>query len=181
VLYLGGADPRKNVATLLAAFADHVAPRAPGLRLVVAGAGLRDAASLGPEAAERLRRAGDAVHVLDAVPDDALAALYAGAAVFVFPSLHEGFGLPPLEAMACGAPVVSSDRGALREVLGDAPLYVDALAPAAIADAILAVAADPALAHRLAERGRAQAARYSWDATARGLLAAIEEAAASRR
>jgi glycosyltransferase involved in cell wall biosynthesis len=108
------------------------------------------------------------------VPPGDLPALYAGAACFVFPSVYEGFGLPVLEAMAAGAPVVASRVGAIPEVAGDAALLVDAAQPAALAEAIEAVLADRGLRAQLVERGRARARAFSWEATARRTLAVYE-------
>jgi glycosyltransferase involved in cell wall biosynthesis len=109
------------------------------------------------------------------VPPGDLPALYAGAACFVFPSVYEGFGLPVLEAMAAGAPVVASRVGAIPEVAGDAALLVDASRPAALAEAIEAVLSDGALRAGLVERGRIRARAFSWEATARRTLAVYEE------
>jgi glycosyltransferase involved in cell wall biosynthesis len=105
-----------------------------------------------------------------------LEGLYAVADVFVFPSLYEGFGLPVLEAMARDVPVASSDRSALAEVAGDAALLFDPESPRAIADAISTLLTDAAEADRRRVAGRDQAARFSWKATARGMLASYERA-----
>jgi glycosyltransferase involved in cell wall biosynthesis len=107
------------------------------------------------------------------VPDAHLPALYAGASAFVLPSLYEGFGLPCIEAMACGVPVVAARAGALPETCGDAALYADPRDPDAIADAIER-ALDPATAERLRTAGLARAAAFTWDRTARGVDAVIE-------
>jgi glycosyltransferase involved in cell wall biosynthesis len=116
-------------------------------------------------------RAEDDVPVrrLGHVPDEQLPALYAGAGCFVLPSLYEGFGLPCLEAMACGTPVVAADRGALPETCGDAALLVDPTDQTAIADAVEAAIRDD----RLRERGLKRAAGFSWERTAAELAALL--------
>jgi glycosyltransferase involved in cell wall biosynthesis len=108
------------------------------------------------------RRGAGAVRLLGVVSEDLLPALYAGAEAFVLPSLHEGFGLPVVEAMACGVPVVASDRGALPETCGGAALLVDPTDPEAVADAIDAAIGD----ERLAAAGMERAAAFSWERTA---------------
>jgi glycosyltransferase involved in cell wall biosynthesis len=105
--------------------------------------------------------------------------LLAGARAFVFPSLYEGFGLPPLEAMACGTPVVTSDVSALPEVVGDAALLVDPLDVDALASAIRRLWTDEGLRQDLRARGLSRVRRYTWDATARLTLEVY--AAAMRR
>lgn len=165
VLYLGSNKPHKNLVRLIEAFSrvpDHT------VRLVIAGAW--DARY--PEA----RRCAEALDLTDRivfrgpVAEAELAALYAGAALFVFPSLYEGFGLPVLEAMACGAPVVCANTSSLPEVAGDAALQVDPLDVDALATAMARVLADPALAADLRARGLRQAARFSWAQTAQRTL-----------
>ena len=105
------------------------------------------------------------------MPPADLPALYAGAACFVFPSLYEGFGLPVLEAMAAGTPVVASRAGAIPEVAGDAALLVDARHPGELAEGIEAVLTDGALRERLVARGRVRARAFTWEAVARETLA----------
>jgi glycosyltransferase involved in cell wall biosynthesis len=107
-----------------------------------------------------------------------LEGLYVAADLFVFPSLYEGFGLPVLEAMARDVPVASSDRSALAEVAGDAALLFDPESPRAIADAMSTLLSDAAEADRRRAAGRDQAARFTWEATARGMLASYERALA---
>lgn len=114
---------------------------------------------------------------LVAPPDAELGALMAGAAAFCLPSLSEGFGLTALEAMACGAPVVASDRGALPEVVGEAGLLV-APEPAAIEEALARVLTDSALADRLRAAGHERAAAFTWQRTADGWLATLQSAVA---
>lgn len=112
---------------------------------------------------------GEGVRFLGAVDDAELPGWYAGALAFVLPSLHEGFGLTCLEAMACGVPVVAADRGALPETCADAALLVDPLDPDAIAEAVLAAIGD----ERLRARGRRRAAEFSWERTVRELAALL--------
>jgi glycosyltransferase involved in cell wall biosynthesis len=99
------------------------------------------------------------------VDEDSLPLWYSAATAFIFPSLHEGFGLPPLEAMACGTPVVASRRAAIPEVLGDAALYVDPERPSDTADILEQVLADEALRAELRHRGLLRAKGYSWTKT----------------
>jgi alpha-1,3-rhamnosyl/mannosyltransferase len=104
------------------------------------------------------------------VPEEDLSALYAGAALFVFPSLYEGFGLPVLEAMACGVPVACSDISSLLEVCGDAALYFDPGDVEAIAEVLCSAMTNPDLRATLQERGLNRAAQFSWEQTARETL-----------
>jgi glycosyltransferase involved in cell wall biosynthesis len=178
VLTVGTLEPRKNLAGLLAAFA--ALPEAQGrtLRLAVAGgAGWLDHDPL--QLATELGVA-DRVAWLGAVPDDDLPALYSGAEVFAYPSFFEGFGLPPLEAMACGAPVLVADAGALPEVVGEAATRVDPASVPAIRDGLAALLGDPARRRVLAAAGRARAAAFTWERTARDTRE-IYAAAAARR
>ena len=170
----GGFDARKNIDGLITAYA----LLAPALR---AGHQLLVASKLGREDRERLlahaARAGlapDELVLTGYVSDDDLIELYRNAALFVFPSRHEGFGLPALEAMACGALVIGADNTSIPEVIGCDEALFDAAAPAAIAAKIAEVLTDAALRERLRAHGRAQAARFSWDATAQRALRALE-------
>ncbi|MBI2438251.1 MAG: glycosyltransferase family 4 protein, partial [Lentisphaerae bacterium] len=118
---------------------------------------------------ERLRaspRAG-AIRYLEYVSDEELAALYTGAELFLFPSLYEGFGFPPLEAMCCGTPVLASTAGSLPEVLGDGARLIPEFAAGRWATEALQVLADGALRRSMVEKGRAWAQRYTWRETAR--------------
>ena len=181
VLAVGTLEPRKNLTALLEAFARLRRGGAvgPELRLVLAGARgwldepiFRTVRALGLEAA---------VHFPGFIDDDDLPAVYSGAALFVFPSLYEGFGLPPLEAMACGVPVVTSNVSSMPEVAGDAALLVDPRDVDGLAAAIVRVLRDEELRDRLRGAGVARARRFSWEATARQTLdayaAVIEEPA----
>ena len=109
------------------------------------------------------------------LPDDELDALYRGAAGFVYPALYEGFGLPVLEAMSRGVPVITSTTSSLPEVAGEAAFGVDPGSVRELASAIEALATDRALAEKLAKRGLARAERFSWDETARQTLDVYEK------
>ena len=149
--------PHKNHGRLLDAFAS-VGDN--DLWLVLTGQTYGHERLLAGRGRERVRHLGH-------VPASDLAGLYRGAAAVVFPSLFEGFGLPPLEAMACAVPVAASGRGSLAEVCGDAALLFDPEDPDAMADAIRRVTSDETLRARLRAAGPARAARYTWAAAAR--------------
>jgi glycosyltransferase involved in cell wall biosynthesis len=129
---------------------------------------------------ERVRAEGitEAVHFLGFVPDHDLPALYTLSDLMVFPSLYEGFGLPPLEAMACGTPVVSSNNSSMPESAGSAALMVNAAETEEISDAMARVLADTGLQARMVELGHIQAAQFTWHAAAQRLLAAYKQALA---
>jgi len=112
----------------------------------------------------------DKVDFLDFVPDADLSALFAACDAFVFPSLYEGFGLPPLEAMACGAPVICSNTASLPEVVGDAAWLVNPREASEIANAIERVVNDDHLRDELRAKGLAQASKFSWERAARETL-----------
>ena len=163
ILAVGNLEPRKNLATLIEAFGDLVRRGFGGL-LLVAG---KDKYQ-GEQAAGTVARMGLQSRVIFTgyVDDPTLRLLYNRAALFVYPSLYEGFGLPPLEAMACGCPVVASQATAIPETVGDAAILVDATSVAALAEAMRRVLNDPDLARRLSVEGRARAAQFSWERTA---------------
>jgi glycosyltransferase involved in cell wall biosynthesis len=172
VLWVGSFEPRKGLGTLVAAVAE-LARRGPAPTLVLAGyAGWRNANLIASEDRSRL---GSALRELGRVPEADLHALYTSASVFAFPSLHEGFGLPVLEAMVAGAPVVASDIAAVREVAGDAALLVPAGDANAWADALSRVLETPALQAELAGAGRRRAALFSWKKTAEATIAVYQE------
>ena len=173
ILCVGTIEPRKNLVRLLEAYHRLRQRRRVVPRLVLAGAqGWRCRPVF--ERVEALDLAGS-VSFLGRVPDRCLPALYTGAIVFVYPSLYEGFGLPPLEAMACGASVVASDVSSLPEVVGDAGVLVDPTDVAAWADVLDTLLEDPGRRADLAARGRRRAATFTWDRAARQMLAAYAE------
>ena len=167
VLALGTVEPRKDLPGLVAAF-DAVAGDVPDLRLVIAGPDGWGADALG--AALATARHGDRVVRTGWVDDADRAALLRGAAALAYPSRYEGFGLPPLEAMSVGTPVVTTDAGALAETCAEGALVVPVGDVDALAGALHAVVADPAVARRLAVEGPAWAARFDWGRTTAGLV-----------
>ncbi len=164
LLHVGTVEPRKNLATLIRAFA--LLRRQTGLphKLLLAGAPGWESQPLGAIAAEE----GVAAEVLFAgfVPKRLLPSLYCAADVFVYPSLYEGFGLPVIEAMASGTPVVTSNLSALPEIAGGAALLVEPSDPEEIAAAIKLCLEDPSRAARLRSDGLARAEEFSWERTA---------------
>ncbi len=165
ILSLGTLEPRKNFTGLIEAYA---LLKDKGLKLVIAGG----KGWLYEEIFARVEELGlkDKVIFPGFVADEDLPALYNLARLFVFPSLYEGFGLPPLEAMACGTPVVTSDRPSLPEVVGEAGLMVEATDSQALAKAIERALTDEDLRQEMKEKGLKQAARFTWDAAAEKLL-----------
>jgi glycosyltransferase involved in cell wall biosynthesis len=164
LFYLGNLMPHKNLRKLLRAFA--LLHRELPYTLVIAGwKDPRHYPALEAEA-QSLGLA-EKVLFLNYVPADDLPALYAGAEAFVFPSLYEGFGLPPLEAMACGCPVLVSNIASLSEVCGDAAYYVDPYDANHIAEAIYRVATSRELKENLAFKGTERAKLFSWEKSAR--------------
>lgn len=175
VLYVGTLEPRKDLDTLLRAWHRVVQGHHVAHTLVIAGKpgwGHRRilAAARGPEIRGRVR-------YLEYVPDSELPALYAGADCFVYPSLAEGFGFPPLEAMACGVATVATDTSALRENLAGAAELVPVRDPVALSDALAGLLGDAERRRRVALAGLERARQFSWERTARLTLACYEELA----
>jgi len=175
LLYLGTLEPRKNVETLVEACERLWArrPEAPDL-VLAGGSGWKTVALEAQIAASPFR---ERIHLPGYASKETALALYRAAEVFVYPSLAEGFGLPVLEAMACGAPVVVSTAEALREVAGDTALFAEPLDAAGFASRIERLLDDPVLAGRLAAAGPPRAAAFSWDAAAAATARVLEEAA----
>lgn len=165
ILNVGTLQPRKNLPNLIRAFTTLAGQPGFDLDLVVVGASGWGTAAIHRELAQSTAR--ERVRFLGTVPHADLRALYQAARVFVYPSLYEGFGIPILEAMAAGAPVITSRRAAMPEIAGDAALLIDPLDPAAIAAAIRRLVDDADLADALRAKGRERAAAFSWQRTAR--------------
>lgn len=170
ILYAGNAYPHKNLERLLAAFGCSRSRQSLGLVLV----GKDDFFYARLMAGTAALPDGTSVRMLPSVSDWTLAALYRGARAFVFPSLYEGFGLPPLEAMAHGCPVAASDATCLPEIMGDAALYFDATDTDAIAAAIDRIATDEPLRATLIERGYRCVGQYAWHRMAEETLAVYQ-------
>lgn len=174
VLHLGNIEPRKNLVRLVRAYGrvDPALKREHPL-VLVGGGGWNDEAITADIAAAQLR--GDSVlRVRTRVGDAELPALLSGAAVLAYPSLYEGFGLVPLQAMACGTPVLASNVSAIPEVAGDAALLIDPLSEGEITGGLHALLTDEALRIRLISAGAARAASYPWSRTAAAFLDALQ-------
>jgi glycosyltransferase involved in cell wall biosynthesis len=178
LLYLGTLQPRKNLKRLVDAFAQLQAPTASlrrpgrGLQLVIAGKkGWRYA-----DLFAQVESLGLSQRILfpGYIPDEDKAALISGATAVVYPSLYEGFGLPVLEAMACGTPVLTSNVSSLPEVAGDAALLVDPLDTQAITTGMSRLIADVDLRRLLVERGYGQMSKFSWARAAQQVLEVLE-------
>jgi glycosyltransferase involved in cell wall biosynthesis len=178
LLYLGTLEPRKNVPLLLRAFA-QLAARHPEARLVVAGKKgwhfdgiFATAAELGLK--DRVRFAGY-------IDETDKPAVMRGALLFVYPSLHEGFGIPVLEAMASGVPTIAGNRTSIPEIAGDGALLVNPESETELADALECLYTDPDAREQLAARGLAQATRFSWTKTAQDTAAIYRRVARQQR
>jgi glycosyltransferase involved in cell wall biosynthesis len=172
ILALGGLDPRKNIARVLQSFKKFRQRSKSDHQLVIVGL---------PESGQRLfsriameMEIAEQVVFAGFVPEEDLVALYNGAEAFLYPSLYEGFGLPVLEAMACGTPVIASTAGSIPEIAGEAALLIEPKDIEALALAIEQVVTDQALRRELIARGFEQVKKFSWEKAARELLTVYE-------
>jgi len=179
-LAVGTVQPRKNLVTLVEAWSVLRGRVSDGFQLVVAGARGWKNTRL-DETVRQLGLTGNEMRFLGMVPEEDLPVLYSGSSVFVFPSLYEGFGLPLVEAMACGVPIVASNTSSVPEVVGDAALLVSPTQPEAFAQAILRVRSDATLRKALIEKGLSRAAGFSWGRAAAQLLDCLGRVAAAKQ
>jgi glycosyltransferase involved in cell wall biosynthesis len=176
VMSLNTLEPRKNMDHAIRAFT-RLAMQEPGLELrflLVGGKGWRYGKVL--EALEAAGPVRDRIVVPGYVADEDLAALYSGASAFVYPSLYEGFGLPPLEAMQCGVPVITSNTSSLPEVVGDAGILLDPNDADGLSQAMLEVCSRPALRESMSAKSLERARQFSWERCTRKTLAAYRTA-----
>jgi glycosyltransferase involved in cell wall biosynthesis len=178
ILFVGTIEPRKNLITLVRAFAEVLRTTTLRPQLVIAG----KKGWLMDEFFSYVKEmyGGERVRFLGYVPDDALSALYSSCSICVYPSLYEGFGLPPLEAMACGAAVVTSRTPAIMETVGDAASLVDPLDIQALARTMAELLSDERARSELAAKGLRRAAQFSWEKTARLTMEVYREAIGRR-
>jgi glycosyltransferase involved in cell wall biosynthesis len=184
LLYTGRISPHKNIVRIIEAFSALKAEldkegKYPDLKLIIIG----DELSKHPDLRRTVIRGGvqNDVRFMGFVPIEVLRIFYDGAKIFVFPSLYEGFGLPPLEAMAHGTPVLTSNTSSLPEVVGNAAVLVNPENVFEIMRALHRVLVDQTLREKLKQRGYEQAQKFSWDASARQILSVYEEVAGQRR
>jgi glycosyltransferase involved in cell wall biosynthesis len=172
ILFVGAIEPRKNIPMLLKAFQRLRSEKGFALDLVIAGG----KGWLSQSVFDTARNLGieDSVKFLGYVQKDELAVLYSIARVFAYPSLYEGFGFPPLEAMSCGAPVIVSNVSSLPEVVGDAALKIDPRDEGGLADAILKITTDDKLRAGLIKKGFERVKFFSWEKCARETLKVYE-------
>ena len=180
LLTVGTIGPHKNLITLVKTMKLLRERGEHSMKLLAVGAQDRE----DPRMLEALRSSnlkGEDIRFTGHVPDEDLPMLYAGSSLFVLPSLYEGFGLPLVEAMACGVPVVASNTSSIPEVVGDAGLLVPPTQPEAFAEAILRVRGDTGLRRVMIEKGLKQAAGFRWDTSARQHLACMRSAVTRKR
>jgi glycosyltransferase involved in cell wall biosynthesis len=175
ILFIGTFEPRKNLARLVAAYEQTVRlTDAPDHLVLCGGAGWKNS-----DVYERIEGSPHRkrIHVLGYLAEEELAAAYTGCTLFVYPSLAEGFGLPPLEAMACGAPVVTSNTTSLPETVGDAARLVDPIEVESIVEGIVELLTDQVARKTYVEAGFARVAEMSWEAVAARILAVYKDIA----
>jgi glycosyltransferase involved in cell wall biosynthesis len=178
LLTVGTLEPRKNLLTLVNAFGE-IATGQPTLQLVIAGS----RGWLSEPLFEAIKKspAQERIVLTEYLNDDELRALYSSCSAFIYPSIYEGFGLPPLEAMACGAPVIASHIPALEETTGGAAVLFEPNDVNSLASAIVDLLQSSELRSRFSALGRVRAAEFTWEKTARLTLDVYEKAKARRK
>jgi glycosyltransferase involved in cell wall biosynthesis len=168
IFTVASRDPRKNISRLIEAWR-RIAPEIKGKReLLIAGGESRSFTS------EDFHNLPNDVSFTGYIKDDALRSLYSGADVFIFPSLYEGFGLPPLEAMACGCPVIVSNTTSMPEVCGEAARYIDPFSVGSIVDGLTELLSDRHLRDELVRKGLERAKQFTWQRSAREHIKVFE-------
>ncbi|MFQ5885702.1 MAG: glycosyltransferase family 4 protein [Anaerolineae bacterium] len=182
ILYLGGFDQRKNLKTLFKGFRGLKERLGDKYPLVIAGTLPSKDTAFFPHPRRLAEEAGvsEGVRFIGWVAEEEKPALYSLATLFLYPSLYEGFGLPPLEALACGTPVIASNAASLPEVVGDGGVLVDPRDPAAWAEAMVALLTSPQKRDELSAKAVEQAQKFSWQRTARETLEVYQQVAAKR-
>lgn len=170
VLAVGSLYPHKNVRVLHAIDWD-----AYGLTVCIVGEAPKTNARAFQEIVEDARRQPNSIRYTGRLSDPEVRALYAGAFAYVFPSLYEGFGIPPLEAMHCGCPVIASDRAAIPEVCGDAAVYFDAVSPRSLQNAVEALINGKVFRSGMVERGYERARQFTWDRATEQIMKVLED------
>ena len=181
IMYTGGIDWRKNVGGLIEAFALLPPTLRSDYRLAIVCEITPESIAEIRAQARELGLAPEDVVLTGFVPDDDLVGLYNLCHLFVFPSFHEGFGLPLVEAMACGAPVIGSNTSSIPEIVGRPEALFDPTRPSAIADAMTRVLTDETFRQLLRGHGLSQARLFTWESSARRALSALEALAAAKR
>ncbi|MDW8065332.1 MAG: glycosyltransferase family 1 protein [Anaerolineae bacterium] len=167
VLHVGRIDPKKNIPLLIEAFSLFCGQTMFPGKLVLVGEFYKKKPDLRVYSYLNQPKIREKVQLVGAVPDAYLPAFYSGATMVVLPSIHEGFGLAALEALACGAPLIVNKAGALKEVVDDAALFMESNTPECLADLMKLIWSDPLTRQALREAGPKQAAKFSWEKTAR--------------
>jgi glycosyltransferase involved in cell wall biosynthesis len=177
ILYTGTLEPRKNILGILESYVQLPEDLRNSYSLVLAGG----KGWLDDEIKNRLDELKDYdIITTGYVPDEDLPAIYSGASVFVYPSHYEGFGMPPLEAMACGVPVISANNSSLPEAVGDAGILIDADDTKGLAKNVERVLRDSALAKEMSEKGLKRAKKFTWESSAATMLKVINEVGAKQ-
>jgi glycosyltransferase involved in cell wall biosynthesis len=166
--FLGNTDPKKNTRGVLKAYSDFIQRTGSDIKLVMIDYQQDELRKL----AEEIGNPGiiDSIHLTGYIVNSELPAIYRGSSIFLYPSLRESFGIPILEAMACGVPVITSNTSSMPEIAGDAAVLVDPYNPAEITNAMISIISDPAKKNELKIRGMERAAGFSWKVMAEGVL-----------